>query len=461
MNNILKKLKEFFLNPINLKVFFILIPLLLEIPIFIPILNPYFKIGLVWAALFLLYDIFHEKRLIQIKGSRYLIAFILTYIISIFLNRKIQLKMNLIGLFYIITIFFVLLIPTKKPLIKNEIRKLNLIIIKITGVVSTMGLLLYAIQFFNDFTYLNTVYRIGFYSNRLIGFYRGVTTPITAIAIMVSVIQLTIVYQEKSQDYIWPVYTLMINFIHTGLSNSKGIFIGLYVFIGVFVFFLTYGSFLTKNLWKKLAFSAILIFVSVFLVNSTFKITRTVASHVPYRLNQIYNFSDDDTLKDEPIDLDREVSDDYDVFTGRPHIWKLGLERFTKKPVFGYGAYTTAKTISLPFSDQSFSTYHNFYIHTLVSAGILGFISLMSFILIKVYKTLQYLLTHNIKDDNYLLISSISAMLAFYAVTNMGETTILYMNKFSEFVFWIYLGYVSSYITQSNIMTHDNNNIDY
>ena len=41
-------------------------------------------------------------------------------------------------------------------------------------------------------------------------------------------------------------------------------------------------------------------------------------------------------------------------------------------------------------------------------------------------------------------------MLAFYLITNLAETTMLYMNKFSEFTFWIYLGYTVQLLEREN-----------
>lgn len=454
MKKQLNHIKDFLLNPFHIKVFFILMPLLLEVSVLIPILNSYLKLGLLWAAIFLLYDLFHERNILNFKYSKLLWSFLFTYFISILLNRHIQLKMNLIGYSYIIVTFLVLLLPSKENNEVKELKTLNMIIIRITSVASLIGIFLFSVQYFGEFEYLNGLYRIGFHANRLIGVYRGVTTPTTAIGIMIPIIHIAIIRNEENPEYFWPITGFISNSVHTGLSNSKGIFIGLYVFLFVLVFFLNYSKFLNKGYFKAIGISVITGLIVILAFNQGLKLSNKTMSFVPAEVSQIYHMvgedGDDSNLITDPIDLDREVPGNYDVFTGRPFIWKLGLERFAKKPIFGYGAFTTAKTITLPFSQQSFSTYHNFYIHTLVSAGIVGAIPLFAYLLLHIFNVLKYLFVAKRRNSTYIIITAISAMLAFYLITNLAETTMLYMNKFSEFTFWIYLGYTVQLLEREN-----------
>ena len=462
-----KKLYSSVFNPLYLKLFFLVFPLVLESPMLLPLFNSYLKFGLIWGAGFLIYDFLNDRKVFEGDFKILLISFVFFYTITLVLNsRNEYLRMNLIGYFYIVIQMLIMTIPehNSKRLL-TMIQIINKVIMTITIVFSLIGFVLFLFQYHDSLIYSNKDYVLGFYNGRLVGIYRGITSATLPIAIMASFMYLGTHYFQHKKVSKFAVSSILINTVHTGLTNSRTVLIGLGIFIavsGFFVCLFLFKKIKLKTIVLSLVISGLLVFAGNILIESSNK----VMAYAPtwYSENYVYKSElDDETGEiiekpEGPISLDRDVSDNYDKLTGRPAIWKMGLESFIKKPLFGYGAYSHTEQIKLGFSSQLFSHYHSFYVHTLFSAGLLGAIPLFAYLLIAAKRIIFHLFNEkNMSSSFYLMIAFLAGIYAFFAVTALAGTNILYLNRFQEYFFWTYLTLGLSLLNTSKIKNVQDN----
>lgn len=443
------KLYDTVFNPLYLKLFFLVFPLVLESPMLLPLLNSYLKLGLLWGAGFIVYDFFHERKIFEGDLKILLLSFVFFYSITLLLNfRNEFLRMNLIGYFYIVIQMLVMTIPEKNAeRLLKMIQLINKVIMTITIIFSLIGFILFLTQYHDSLIYSNKDYVLGFYNGRLVGVYRGITSSTLPIAIMASFMYLGTYYYQNKKISSFAISSILINAIHTGLTNSRTVLIGLGIFVLVSGFFVSL-YFLKKIKIKTILISLVISGLLLFLGNTLLNTTNHLMSYAPswYSENYVYlSELDTETGKPDerpegPISLDRDVSDNYDKLTGRPAIWKMGIQSFLEKPLFGHGAYSHTESIKLDFSAQLFSHYHSFYVHTLFSTGILGAGVLFAYLLIAAKKIIFYLFDEkNMSSSFYLLIAFLAGIFAYFAITAAAGTNVLYLNRFQEYFFWTYL----------------------
>ncbi|CAM3563349.1 O-antigen ligase [Erysipelothrix urinaevulpis] len=444
-----KKLYNTLFNPSYIQLFFIVFPLVLETPMLLPLLNSYLKIGLVWGAAYLAFDLFHERRFLEDKHRRLLLLFVGFYTITMIINIKNpNSRMNLIGYFYIVVQMLIITIQdTDRQVALRKLKFISKTIITVTLVYSIIGLILFIIQYHDILIYSNKRYVLGFYSNRLVGIYRGITSATISIGVMSAFTYMNIVYREDRKVSKYALVTLLVNFVHLSLSSSRGILYSLlaYVLVLFFLYAIYFFKEITiKGIVKSLVVSAVI----AGLLSGAISGTKKAMSYLPswYAHNYVYvSQLDEETgeapdIDEGPIDLHREIPEKYGALTGRPVIWKQGFEAIKKKPIFGYGAYSHANMITLGFSSEVFSHYHSFYIHSMFSAGILGSLPLFAFIVIAAIKVLKYLFDkNNLTDKDYLIIATLAASYVFFVVVGFSDTTNMFINRFEEYYFWTIL----------------------
>jgi len=145
------------------------------------------------------------------------------------------------------------------------------------------------------------------------------------------------------------------------------------------------------------------------------------------------------TQNSGPVKVDRE--NPHGVLTGRPVIWKQGVEAFLKRPLFGYGPFALKNTIRLSAtSGEKLSHFHNVFLQSLVSVGVVG--SVFFFLLIggAAFFLLRCLLRRT-DHPQYAVLAVLASLLATLVFINMADTTLFFLSKNSEFVFWTYLGF--------------------
>ena len=133
--------------------------------------------------------------------------------------------------------------------------------------------------------------------------------------------------------------------------------------------------------------------------------------------------------------------------TGRPILWKMGWERFLKKPVFGYG--NVGATEGVEYHWSSVKHYHNVLVHSLVATGLAGTLPLVAFAAATLVSLLRQMSRDREKSlEETGVACALLALLALYLVHNMIEMFLIYAVSLPHFLFWIYLGYMVSLLPE-------------
>jgi O-antigen ligase len=91
-------------------------------------------------------------------------------------------------------------------------------------------------------------------------------------------------------------------------------------------------------------------------------------------------------------------------------------------------------------SGERISHFHNILLQSLVSVGVVGSVFFFALLFGAAFHVVRRLLFH-CDDAYYSTLSVIGAMLAALLLINMADTTLFFLSKNSEFVFWTYLGF--------------------
>lgn len=457
-------LKKVLSNNFYSKLFFLILPFLNEIPLLMPYLNSLMKFGLVLAVVYLLSDLVTFRQTLRMRYIVPVAVFLLAGLISCVLNLKSeQASMNIISFFYNACTLLVLF-PVSSWKTPEQIRKefaaVNLILLIMITVSSAISLVMFFGKIQIKVLYSNYEYCMGYHSGRLVGLLRNAIYPTFAIGIFCGLIQLAL--NNKKGNSPWYIKVLLgisiaINLIALVLQQSKGLSIGMYCalfFIGLCLVY--HAKRLPGRIWHlsggaRLAlgvpFGAVctgafyglekfIFFCSGKLVALiTFLTSKPNANGTKPSIDQVIDEVGDYIGRDE-------ISDKYGAMTGRPYVWGKGLSWFMEKPLFGHGSHSLANYVR-PYegSKEQLTHFHNIFIQTLVSYGLAGFVGFALLVVLVVAQLLKKLFCeHNDEDLSVLIMAS--ALVVFLFVTNMADTTILYMFKHSGYVFFIYLGYI-------------------
>ena len=440
------------------KLFFIIIPFLNEISYLIPYVNPIMKLGLVLAAIYLVYDFFTRRETLKMNHITLMVLFLFAMGMGILLNMKVPaFKMNVIEFLYtgcsLLVLFQVSSDKTQKD-IYREMTAINYILVSMITIAGIISLVLCFAKIQTTFVYHDYEYPVGMYNGRLVGIFRNSIYPTATIGIIAAMVQLCInrIYYEHKKNVInrLLIASGIINFMVFSLQASKGLLIGL--FSSVFFVFLMYWykccACRPKRLLRLSDKKRLLIAIpaSGVMAGITYCVMwlfRTINTYIMLAFNMFFDHSKlEQGLLNTQEYFDRHVSDAYGALTGRPYVWKTGITHFMQQPLFGYGPYTLANTIH-PYegSTEQLSHFHNIFVQTLVSTGSVGFIAFCALVVSMGAGLLKSLWTDNKRKD-YMILVLASSMLIFLIVINMADTTILFMTKHSGFVFFIYLGYI-------------------
>ena len=180
-------------NNILCKLFFIVIPLLNEIPVLTPVFNPFMKVGILIGLLFIFTDLFRGRTILKTAGivpAALLVIFVL--IGSLLHFQSEQFKMNLIELCYIAISFFVLY-PVSNSLNREklfgEITLINCAFVGLVTAASVISLILFFLKVNASYIFNNYEYHLGVFNGRLVGIFRNSIYPTATIAMFCAVIQ--------------------------------------------------------------------------------------------------------------------------------------------------------------------------------------------------------------------------------------------------------------------------------
>jgi len=88
----------------------------------------------------------------------------------------------------------------------------------------------------------------------------------------------------------------------------------------------------------------------------------------------------------------RTVVDDYEVTSGRTLAWPFVLAKISEAPVVGYGQQAMRRTgLTAQLGEESFPHPHNAYLELLLDSGLVGFVIVLPFYLVVIYRAGQLL----------------------------------------------------------------------
>lgn len=447
-------------NNILCKLFFIVIPLLNEIPVLTPVFNPFMKVGILIGLLFIFTDLFRGRTILKTAGivpAALLVIFVL--IGSLLHFQSEQFKMNLIELCYIAISFFVLY-PVSNSLNREklfgEITLINCVFVGLVTAASVISLILFFLKVNASYIFNNYEYHLGVFNGRLVGIFRNSIYPTATIAMFCAVIQYLVnrkIWNIKKRRWsVLLVISIVINFEAFALQNSKGLLFGCVGAAFFAAFMVAYKCKAKIVAHLKIGYRIVVSAVSASALAGLFYIMFAFFRKCSYWLLLLienlknvllHNGEQSDAItQDIKSFMERAVGDNYGALTGRPYVWKEGIERALEQPLFGYGPCTLANEIH-PFegSTEQLSHFHNIFVHTLVSGGVLGLCSFIVFLCCCIFRIVKSLFRPKNPENYYLPFLAICALLVFIFIINMADTTILFMTKQSGFLFFIYLGY--------------------
>ena len=394
-------------------------------------------------------DVFLNRTFLTGKRMILLLLFLLSFAISIVLNRNHDFSVNLMALGYSI-IAMILFYPNNhksKEQVVGEMYMVNNVFLTFTAILSTVSFIMYVILFRFETKVNGTTYIVGLPvesgSNRLFGLYSNPCFMITAVAMVFAILQFEIIKHKKEKAKklykAFLVYCIVINYLCMLLENSKGAYYSVAMFIACYVFIRVRSKYLAKyGAGAKTYFIAVGYAVGCIVI---FFISITAVRYLLAYLPRVYYgiigfFSGEGTMAINEVNLERDIPESYGALTGRPKIWALGIQRFLQKPVFGWGPIFNDVVLDTPIRHL-----HNLVIESLAGVGIVGSVFIFVFLGATAIKLLVRVFSLKLLDDTYYNITYTSfAILAMLAFNSMSEVTVLFMTRLTVLLFWMLLG---------------------
>ena len=458
----LKKVKNILTDTLYIKLFFVIIPFLGEIPLLIAYVRPFMKAGLVLAALWLVYDLFTKRSIFKIRYRVFIFAMLISFAITVLLNRQTSFKMNLIEFFYTCATLLVLFPSLHTGDERRTLRELSFVcwsMTLLTVVASSISVILYLFQYKGAVAYNESIYPVGIdINNRLAGLYFNANLPSAALGLFSAITLLAMRFKQRHDGKKWISllavctlwYGVIVNLFCVALQESRGIFIALCaaMFLGAFflVIRLRFPEKLAQkrlrplwNLLRGVIVSGACLCVVIVIIFGTQWTAQRIPSWIDNFTHEI-NHNPQSSTSVDPVPGRNELPAGYTYLTNREDIWKQGFEKLKQRPVFGHGPYSFSSSLKVsPTGNERINHFHNVLIHGAVSLGLTGFVFLLGLLGCGISRLLRHLWTGRSKK-HYPLFVCLVASLFFLLVLNMAETTILFQTRQSGYFFWILAG---------------------
>lgn len=413
---------------------------------------------MVWGIYFLWKHFTTPHRIRKVRYHWILILFLLSGLVTAFLNYKNNLGQNLYMIYHAGICFFLLYgvhAANTKEKQKFEMYKIFRILTILINIVAFIGLL-----FLFVFVRLDAFgYTVGLFDNRYTGFY---THPnIAAFTSVIGIIGSHMLYSkiyipsEKHSLPKWFCLTgITLNLLTIWLADSNASF----VYVCLYFFFYYIFSNGMKKQKKTFTLSTLCRLVSVFAIvvlscyglriasqNIVRNILGTIHTITPVESTELTDPSFVFPVITEEIEIGRR--DQADLSSGRLDSYGKALLLLQFKPLFGMG-----KANIIPYGNTYlyegflFFDLHNGYLTILLSCGMIGFYLFATF-LIQLLRKAYFLLdklSEIFKEDQKILALFLSSLLGYGAYA-MFERTLLFDITFMVIIFWAMLGYFMSY----------------
>ena len=449
------------LNRIFFKIMILVAVMVTAIPYLHDRVGGYVKFILLYGLVIIACEIITKRSfsLLKDKMSIILIFFSISYFITVFVNRDLNFSSNIKALVYML-VFFVLLYMsvqdrTTRDLVK-EVELISAIVLVGTFILSLACFMMFALSISGEYRISSGIMYYGMYDHRLWGVYNANTgSTLNCISIILSMTFLT--KPRKNIYKVFIIVNLILQYICLLLTGSRA---ALYMLLGILVI-VTIITCIKKyhgsaNKLRLIIISVVTsgIIIGTFLACNS--IVKEAVAYVPSVVNVIRNtFSEqkNDEIEIEKYDLERleEVENrEGGFFTGRTDLWQASLQAFKESPIFGITRENIYEKAEVFLEDDLWAKNlrvggtHNIYICILVSSGIIGFILLAIFMIYTMLNSLLIIVRNFNRINTWMV--SIFLLMIMFLVTEFVEARILYQVNVFNVLFWIYCGYMASFL---------------
>ncbi len=411
-------------------------------------------VSVVWGAIFSIYVIIkNRKELLRNKYAWVLLAFIVSYLITIIANYPnsfvdnvkdvIWFSVQIIALF--LAQFYIL--QEQKD---NNVKLLAKFYLAFATVFASISLI---------FVFINkggveSYGKWGFLSKRLFGLYRSPNYG--ALYCVIAIIIAAGIYTSLSKQLkCFAIFNVLVNYLYIVYSGSNTGKVTLFTGIIVFACINILSSDNRKQLaTKMLAYTVVIVFCF-----SMFPAIKFVTANI---LNsKISRHETDSDMSESALDSD---GDDYIISfertdyvegeeygNGRLTNWKNSIKVFHNKAVFGTSlrAYNTVSNNLFPDSPEYKKVFslENDFMSLLVCCGITGLVVFVLFILLSLCRLITILYSL-LKNKEYKKLEKLSlpfAIISLVTASAFFTDAIVFTNVLQSMIFWIFLGYLLSY----------------
>lgn len=376
----------------------------------------------------------------------WLLLFLLFELITVCINYQFAFKNNL-SLFAYTSVIYLVMYPNSEHKNKGTLRKelafFLWVYIALCAIAITVSLCTFCFQINRSMTYMDTMYYIGLYKNRLWGIFANPNMPVALIGLTVCVIQSCLVSESsasklyKRLSFAVIGYTSIVCFAHLSLAQSRTSLYSLMTFVAFFVVLVFVKKF--NHIKKRVVIPAVIVLatISIIVTAVALNAVRTGLRYVPTMVSKgLYN------EEIGPVDVERDPDDNPNgVMTGRPDVWKIGIETFQKKPLFGFGSATFSNNIYL--GKEQLSHFHNLIVQALAANGVFGTVALGGFAISLIICVFRYLFNKGVKDW---AVYALVAYMAMLCVLSMAEVELFFTLGVSNILFAVLAGYLTSLI---------------
>ncbi|ASW43550.1 O-antigen ligase family protein [Clostridium isatidis] len=406
---------------------------------------------ILWGGLILIKLLLIDRVDFSRKYFILIFSFLLAYLVTIVINRELNLLGNIKTLIWqsimIIGLFINDYRKDKKQILM-DIDRIGRAVIIATLIISAISVL----QFFLDISYIVT--RVdgrsipqGYYAARLWGIYvdPNQSCNVAIISLALSVILLL---RKTLLNKVLLISNILIQYSLIVLSGSRGGSLGLIILL-IGLFYLVFDrKFKDKNNAinsKKLISLILSIILSVALV-ATFRITRKTLALIPeigYSISEsiINKQNDKDENKSNNITIDRA---DVESSNGRIELWTDGLKLSKKFPIFGVGDRNIMAIAQklMPGSSITKQYVHNGYLHMLLSGGAVSLLIMMFLLGDIAISALRNIVNNKKHDNDYYVYTILTSMIGAILLTTFFITEVFFQNSFTAAILWIFVGYI-------------------
>ncbi|MBC5628049.1 O-antigen ligase family protein [Clostridium sp. NSJ-6] len=406
---------------------------------------------LLWGGLLLIRNLFIEKANVPNILMYLIYAFLASYVVTIILNRNLNLIGNTKTLIWGAIMTLVLFLSEYSDNDKKaykDINKISKVLVIVIFIISLLSILMFSL----DISYF--VERVdgklipqGYYAARLWGIYVD-PNQASSVALVALMLSLVLIVQRKALNKVFLTISIIIQYIFIILTGSRGGEIAL-IFVLIGLGYLLF-DFILKNSLRNNIIRVIISLVLGFIITigtvASFDGSRRLLSYIPKTTVKTQQYLNQTTGIQSGEHSGNVTVERPDATTsnGRLTLWKDGFRLSKFSPVFGFGDRNIPiKAAELtPGSSLEVQYVHNGFIHMLLSGGVVALVIMFIFIAIIGVKAISIFFGKYRYNSNYYVYSIISLMVVSLLIAAMFLTEIFYQNSFIATAYWIFLGYI-------------------